>query len=156
MTYYAVLFSCEPLWMQITADVGKISKTVQYYLMFIFDELSEFFVIFASNLMFSAVKNVVSFTKDDKEVSWMYHRVIRFWFLLNFLFISALFDILALLLSHLLCSSKWLFRQTEILLFRHSQNNYQMRLYKLNLMCEGLSCQIINTSTANQAVFCYY
>ena len=83
--------------MQITADVGKISKTVQYYLMFIFDELSEFFVIFASNLMFSAVKNVVSFTKDDKEVSWMYHRVIRFWFLLNFLFISALFDILALL-----------------------------------------------------------
>ena len=55
--------------MQITADVGKISKTVQYYLMFIFDELSEFFVIFASNLMFSAVKNVVSFTRDDKEVS---------------------------------------------------------------------------------------
>ena len=55
--------------MQITADVGKISKTFQYYLMFIFDELSEFFVIFASNLMFSAVKNVVSFTRDDKEVS---------------------------------------------------------------------------------------
>ena len=34
-------------------------------------------------------------TKDVKELSWMSHRVIRFWFLLKFLFISAFFDILA-------------------------------------------------------------
>ena len=48
--------------MQITAEVGEISKTVQGDLMFIFDELSDFFAIFLSNLIFSAVKNVVSFT----------------------------------------------------------------------------------------------
>ena len=39
---------------------------------------------------------------------------------------------------------------------RHSQNNYQIRLYKLNSMCEKLSYQIINTSAVNQTVFCYY
>ena len=32
---------------------------------------------------------------DVRELSCMSHRVIRFWFLLNFLFISAFFDILA-------------------------------------------------------------
>ena len=47
--------------MQITADIGKISKTVQRDLMFIYDELSEFVVIFVSNVIFLAVKNV-SFT----------------------------------------------------------------------------------------------
>ena len=48
--------------MQIIADGGKISKTVQRDLMFIYDEFSEFVVIFVSNLIFSAVKNVFSFT----------------------------------------------------------------------------------------------
>ena len=62
MRYYVVSFSCENLWMQITADVGKISKTVQHDLMFIYDELSEFVIIFVWNLIFSAVKNIVSFT----------------------------------------------------------------------------------------------
>ena len=33
--------------------------------------------------------------KNIREFSWMPHRVIRFWFLLSFLFISAFFDILA-------------------------------------------------------------
>ena len=47
--------------MLITADVGKISKFVPGDLMFIFDELSEFLVIFMSNSIFFAVKNV-SFT----------------------------------------------------------------------------------------------
>ena len=47
--------------MQITADIGRISKTVQRDLMFIYDELSEFVVIFVSNFIFLAVKNV-SFT----------------------------------------------------------------------------------------------
>ena len=36
--------------MQITADVGKISKTVPRDLMFIYDELSEFVVIFGSSI----------------------------------------------------------------------------------------------------------
>ena len=48
--------------MQITADVGKISKTVQRDLMFIFDGLLGFVVIFVLNLIFSAIKNVLSFT----------------------------------------------------------------------------------------------
>ena len=48
--------------MQITAGVAKISKTVQSDLMFIFDELSEFVVIFVSNLILTAVEDLVSFT----------------------------------------------------------------------------------------------
>ena len=48
--------------MSITADVGKISKTGPHDLMFIYDELPEFVVIFVSSLIFLAVKNVVSFT----------------------------------------------------------------------------------------------
>ena len=51
--------------MQITADVGKISKTVQRDLMFIFDGLLEFVVIFVLNLIFSAIKNVLSFTSNE-------------------------------------------------------------------------------------------
>ena len=39
----------------------------------------------------------------------------------------------------------------KILLHRHSQNNYQIWLYKVNLMCEELSYQIIHTSAVNQA-----
>ena len=35
-------------------------------------------------------------------------------------------------------------------------NNSHILLYKLNLMCENFSYQIINTSAVNQAVFCYY
>ena len=38
---------------------------------------------------------MVDFFKNIREFSWMSYRVIRFWFLLNFLFISAFFDILA-------------------------------------------------------------
>ena len=51
--------------MQITDDAGKNSKTFQRDLMFIFDELSEFVVIFVSNSTSSAVKNVVSFTQNE-------------------------------------------------------------------------------------------
>ena len=54
--------------MQITAAADEILKTVQRDLMFIFDELSEFVVIFVSNSTSSAVKNVVSFTQN--EFSW--------------------------------------------------------------------------------------
>ena len=41
-----------------------------------------------TNLKLGSIKNI-------RELSWMSHRVMRFWFLLNFLFISAFFDILA-------------------------------------------------------------
>ena len=51
--------------MQIIADIGKISKTIQRDLIFIFDKLSEFVVIFVSNWIFSAVKNVASFTLNE-------------------------------------------------------------------------------------------
>ena len=36
-------------------------------------------------------------SKNVRELSWMSNGVMRFWFLLTFLFISALIDILALL-----------------------------------------------------------
>ena len=55
--------------MQITADVGKILKIVQPDAMFVFDDLSEFVIIFVSNVIsvkavknVIAVKNLVSFT----------------------------------------------------------------------------------------------
>ena len=59
--FEVVSFSCQTLWMQITADVGKILKTVQRDLKFIFDELSEYDTNFVPNLIFLATKNV-SFT----------------------------------------------------------------------------------------------
>ena len=48
---------------QATADIGKILKNVQRDLTFIFDVLSESAIRFVSFLVFSAVENVVSFTK---------------------------------------------------------------------------------------------
>ena len=42
-------------------DVGKVSKTGQRDIKFIFDEHSDFFVFFMSNFIFSATENV-SFT----------------------------------------------------------------------------------------------
>ena len=48
--------------MQITADVNKISKTVQSDLTFIFYVLSEYVIYFVSNTFPLAVENVVSFT----------------------------------------------------------------------------------------------
>ena len=38
---------------------------------------------------------LVNTVKNIRELSWMSHGVMRFWFLLNFLFISVAFDILA-------------------------------------------------------------
>ena len=43
VAFVVVEILCSLVFMQITADVGRISKTVQGDLMFIFDELSEFF-----------------------------------------------------------------------------------------------------------------
>ena len=49
--------------MQITADISKILKNVPVDLTFIFNKLSESQLGFASDLVFLAVENVVSFTK---------------------------------------------------------------------------------------------
>ena len=49
--------------MQITADISKILKNVQYGLTFIFDVLSESGIGFVSFLIFLALENVVTFTK---------------------------------------------------------------------------------------------
>ena len=51
---------------------------------------------------------------------------------------------------------KQYFRLRKIPLLRYSQNNYQIWLFKLNLMCEELSYQTINISAVDQAVFHYY
>ena len=48
--------------MQITADVGKIVKTVQHDLTFTFDALLEYVSHFVWNAVSLAVENVVSFT----------------------------------------------------------------------------------------------
>ena len=50
--------------MQITADVGKISKTFQGDLTFIFDVLSESLFAFVSYSVLWAVENVI-FTKQS-------------------------------------------------------------------------------------------
>ena len=48
--------------MQITANINKISKTVQHDITFTFYVLSEYVINFVSNLAFLTVENVVSFT----------------------------------------------------------------------------------------------
>ena len=48
------------------------------------------------------------------------------------------------------------FGRMKILQLRYSQNNYQIWLHKLNLICGELSYQIISISAVNQAAFCYY
>ena len=82
---------------------------------------------------------MIDLYKNIRELSWMSHGVMRFLFLLNFLFISASFDILASLSIPRVFSSGVLAQWKS-----------------LNLVCEELSYQIINTLAVNQAVFCYY
>ena len=50
--------------------------------------------LFNSKRQYNKIK-LLAYAKNIRELSWMSHRVIRFWFLFNFLFISAIFDILA-------------------------------------------------------------
>ena len=84
----------------------------------------------------------------------MSHEVMSFWFLVNFLIISAFFDILASLSISCVFSSgisdRWKSSCSDF------PDENQIWLYELNLMCEELSYQIINISAVNQAVFCYY
>ena len=56
--------------MQITAEISKISKTVQRDPTFIFDELSEDGIGFVSNSVLSAVKNVISFMWNEFSRKW--------------------------------------------------------------------------------------
>ena len=95
--------------------------------------------------------------KDVRELSWMLESsqsyalliYIEYSFHFGFLWYSSF----VINFPHF---SKWYFRPVKILQLRHSQNNYQIWLYKLNLMWQELSYQIINISAVNQAVFCYY
>ena len=57
-----VSFPCTTFQTQITADISKTRETVQGYLTFIFDLLSESLTGFVSHLVSLAVENVVSFT----------------------------------------------------------------------------------------------
>ena len=64
------------------------------------------------------ITTMVTITKDVRELSWMSHGVMRFWFLLNFLFISAFSDILASLsISRVFpsrISGRWKFSCSDI------------------------------------------
>ena len=46
---------------------------------------------------------------------------------------------------------KWIFRPSKVFLLRNSRNNYQMSLYKWNLMCEWISYQIRKTLAVDLA-----
>ena len=74
-------------------------------------------------------KKPVWMNKDVRPLSWISNSVMGFWFLLNILLILAFFDILASFF-------KQFFRPTKNLLLIYPQNNDQIWLYKLNLMCE--------------------
>ena len=63
--YRVVSFSCQIFQMRITADISKISKTVQRDLTIIFNDLSESVVIFVPNLILLALENVVNFTQKE-------------------------------------------------------------------------------------------
>ena len=54
-----------------------------------------FFRWFTYKYLLSRFSVLISYNKDVRELSWLSHGVTRFWFLLNFLFILAFFDILA-------------------------------------------------------------
>ena len=86
-------------------------------------------------------------SKDVRELSWMSHGVMPS----NFYWISFHFGFLwySSFVIDFPRFYKWYFRQMKILLLRYSQNNYQIWLHKLNLMCEELFYQIINISAVN-------
>ena len=102
-----------------------------------------------------------SITRNIRELSWMSYGVMRYLRYRSYLIsIEFSFHFGFFWYSSFVINFprffKRLFRPMKILLLRHSQNNYQIWLCKLNLMCGELSCQIINTSAVTQVVFCYY
>ena len=68
-------------------------------------------LVFSVMTEFIIAYSLISLKKDVKELSWMSHRVIRLWFLLNFLFIFCFFDILGSLLISRIFSSGFSGRQ---------------------------------------------
>ena len=84
----------------------------------------------------------------------MSHGVMRFWFLLNFIFISAFSYIRV----------RYQFPAFFQVVFQADENppaqifseQLPNLIYKLNLMCEERSYQIVNISAVNPAAFCYY
>ena len=68
-------------------------------------------LVFSVTTEFIIAYSLISLKKDVKELSWMSHRVIRLWFLLNFLFILGFFDILGSLLISRIFSSGFSGRQ---------------------------------------------
>ena len=68
-------------------------------------------LVFSVMTEFIIAYSLISLKKDVKELSWMSHRVIRLWFLLNFLFILGFFDILGSLLISRIFSSDFSGRQ---------------------------------------------
>ena len=68
-------------------------------------------LVFSVMTEFIIAYSLISLKKDVKELSWMSHRVIRLWFLLNFLFILGFFDILGSLLISRIFSSGFSGRQ---------------------------------------------
>ena len=94
---------------------------------------------------------MIYLTKNIRELSSISHGVMPTEFSFHFSFLWYLNFVI-----NFPCFFEQLFRPMKLLLLRHPQNNNQIWLYKLNLMCEELSYQITNTSAVNQAVFCYY
>ena len=93
----------------------NLMKICFFVLLYVIDLIAVFSVIYCEILRKpflhkSRPRNenltlAVRFAKNIRELSWMSHRVTRFWFLLIFLFISASFDILASLsISHVFSS----------------------------------------------------
>ena len=62
-----------------------------------YDGIKKALLLWFTNVFIKRLKVVVLIIYNVKELIWMFHRVIHFWFLLNFLYISDFFDILAAL-----------------------------------------------------------
>ena len=71
--------------------------------------------------------------KNARNLSWMFHGIMCFWFLLIFFFSFRL-----PLIFYLRYQFPAFFRPMKILINRHSQNNYQIWLLKLNSVCVTL------------------
>ena len=63
MALIKISLSCKSLCLHITADVSKISKSVQGDIAYILNVLPEIFIVFARICLVPEIKNVVSFIK---------------------------------------------------------------------------------------------
>ena len=93
--------------------VGKVDGKSQY--------VQKWYLMWILNYLLNTAKNI-------RELSWMSHRVICFWFLYRFSFFHFGFLWYSSFVINFSLYFKRLFRPTKILLIRHSQNNFQMWL----------------------------